>query len=64
MIDLLRAAALGPVYDVVGNLHAAYFIPILGVPLLLWTHLLLLGLLLRRRETGVELPRANAGIAT
>lgn len=48
-VDRLRALALGPRYDVPANLHAAYFIPVLGVPLLLWTHGLLFMLLLRRR---------------
>ena len=49
LFDLLRAAATGPIYDVPPHLSGAFFIPVLGVPLLIWTHLGLLALLLRRR---------------
>ena len=48
VFDLVRAAALGPVYNVPPELHAAFFIPSLGVPLLFWTHIVLLALLVRR----------------
>jgi hypothetical protein len=47
-IDLLRASVLGPVYGVVEHLDAAYFIIVIGVPLLLWTHGMVFALLLRR----------------
>ena len=49
-IDLLEAAAMGPVHDIVGHLHATYFIPVIGVPLLLWTHALVYVLLIRRDD--------------
>jgi hypothetical protein len=47
-IDLLRAAVMGPVFAIVEHLHATYFIVVVGVPLLLWTHGLLFALLIRR----------------
>jgi hypothetical protein len=50
-IDLLRAVVTGPVYDIVEHLHAAYFIVVIGVPLLLWTHGMLYVLLLRRNDS-------------
>ncbi len=46
--DLLRAAIAGPLYDIQGQLQATYFIPVLVVPLLLWTHAVIFGILLRR----------------
>ncbi len=45
--DLLRAAALGPVYDVPPHLGATFFIPTVVVPLLVWTHAAVFALLLR-----------------
>ena len=45
--DLLRAAVLGPAYDVAGRLQSTVFIPTVGVPLLLWTHVVIFALLLR-----------------
>ncbi len=54
IFDLLRAAALGPVYDVPPSLHATFFIPVLGVPLLLWTHAVIFWLLLRRGKRSVN----------
>ncbi len=51
--DLLRAAALGPVYDVPPHLGAAFFIPILGVPLLAWTHVAMFAKLLRPEQARV-----------
>ena len=53
LFDLLRAAALGPVYDVPPLLHATFFIPVLGVPLLFWTHIVLFALLTRRSPDAV-----------
>jgi hypothetical protein len=47
--DLLRAAALGPVYDVPPHLNATFFIPVVGVPLLAWTHVAVFARLLRQR---------------
>jgi hypothetical protein len=47
IFDLIRAAALGPIYSVPAFLHGAYFIPVLGVPLLLWTHAILLVLMFK-----------------
>jgi hypothetical protein len=47
--DLLHAAATGPMYDVPGYLQSTFFIPVLGVPLLLCTHAILFVLLLRRK---------------
>ena len=58
-VDLLRAAALGPTYGVPEKLHAAFFIPTLGVPLLLCTHLMLFALLLRGARVGA--PAAGIG---
>mgnify|MGYP006267310089 CR=1 FL=1 len=48
LFDLIRAAATGPIYDVPTHLHGTYFIPVLGVPLLIWTHVVLIRLLLRK----------------
>jgi hypothetical protein len=50
-VDLLEAAAMGPIYAIVGHLHATYFIPVIGVPLLLWTHAILFVLLIRRDDS-------------
>lgn len=49
-IDLLEASAMGPVRQVVEHLHATYFIVVIGVPLLLWTHGMLYALLMRRGD--------------
>ncbi|MDE2579696.1 MAG: hypothetical protein KGL46_12875 [Hyphomicrobiales bacterium] len=49
--DLLHAFATGSRYEVPPHLSGAFFIPILVVPALLWTHLYLVILLLRRRST-------------
>jgi hypothetical protein len=57
MFDLLRAAALGPIYNVPPYLHATFFIPILGVPLLLWTHIVLITLLVRTHGAKVVAAR-------
>ena len=46
--DLLRALATGPAYNVPAFLHSATFIPVLGVPLLLCAHAMLLMLSLRK----------------
>lgn len=46
--DLLKAAVTGPIYNVPTHLHATHFIPVLGVPLLFWTHVMVFGLLLRK----------------
>ncbi len=48
-LDLLMAVATGPVYDVVPSLRSTFFIPAVGVPLLLWTHAIIFMLLFRRR---------------
>jgi hypothetical protein len=48
-VDLLRAAATGPLYDVPGYLQSTYFIPVFYVPLLLWTHMVVFALLLRKQ---------------
>lgn len=55
-IDLLRAVATGPVYGIVEHLNAAYFIVVIGVPLLLWTHGMLYALLLRRDHSRLYAP--------
>lgn len=47
-LDLLRALATGPAYDVPAFLQSATFIPVLGVPLLLCAHAMLFILLLRK----------------
>jgi hypothetical protein len=59
--DLLRALVLGPLANVVPDLHATYFIPVLGVPLLLVTHATVVALLLRsaaipQRALGAQNP--------
>lgn len=48
LFDLLRAAVTGPIYDVPTHLHATHFIPVLGVTLLFWTHVMVVGMLLRK----------------
>mgnify|MGYP000944423400 CR=1 FL=1 len=55
IFDLLRAAALGPVYAVPPKLHATFFIPTLGVPLLLCTHGMVFALLIRELRTAARL---------
>jgi hypothetical protein len=50
-IDLLRAAATGPIYDVPGYLQSSFFIPVMGVPLLLCTHVMLFLLLIRKSKS-------------
>lgn len=45
--DLLRAFATGQSHDVPAHLQAAIFIPILGVPPLLWTHVLLMAIMVK-----------------
>ena len=49
-LDLLRASALGPVYDVPAHLGATFFIPVFFVPLLIWTHVMLFVLLMRKPQ--------------
>ncbi len=46
-IDLLLAAVAGPTYDIPTHLQATYFLLIVPVPLLLWTHVILYVRLLR-----------------
>jgi hypothetical protein len=48
--DLLDAAIMGPVFDIVGRLQSTYFILVFGVPLLIWTHAFLFVLLVRRDD--------------
>lgn len=56
MFDLLRAAATGPVHDVPKDLQATFFIPVLAVPLLVWTHVMLIALLCRREPSLLPSP--------
>jgi hypothetical protein len=53
-VDLLLAMGLGARYASPELLQAAYFIPVVGVPLLLVTHFVLFGLLLRRESGALE----------